>query len=197
MDCPVRRTRSQTSFLRQALACLAVAGGLGRDRGEALIVAVLLEAVDGVITGVVVGEDLGEEETEGDPGGVDPLAPGVVAVTARGFDERPREELEEGKSLILIELIPHGIEPAARGSVGRLDHGDLLGLVTGGCVRTTKLPTKEVAYLSRKDCGPKSCCRKLLGYPRAIRVRPDSRIAHLICSVNVISIMFIILSLFC
>jgi hypothetical protein len=69
-------------LLRQALSCLAVAGGLGRDRGEALIVAVLLEPVDGVITGVVVGEDLGEEETEGDPGVVDPLAPGVVAVTA-------------------------------------------------------------------------------------------------------------------
>jgi hypothetical protein len=75
-------------LLRQALSRLAVTGGLGRDAGEALIVAVLLESVDGVITGVVVGEDLGEEKTEGDPRGVDPVAPEVVAVTTRGFDER-------------------------------------------------------------------------------------------------------------
>jgi hypothetical protein len=72
----------------QAVSRLAVTGGLGRDGGEAPIVPVLLEPVDGVITGVVVGEDLGEEETECDPGSVDPLAPEVVAMTARGVDER-------------------------------------------------------------------------------------------------------------
>jgi hypothetical protein len=42
--------------------------------------------------------------------------------------------------------------------------------MTGGCVRTTKLPTKEVAYMSRKDARLKSFCRNPLGYPRAIRV---------------------------
>ena len=73
--------------------------------------------------------------------------------------------------MILIELIPHGIELAARGSLGRLDHGDLLGLVTGGCVRATKIPIKEVADLPREDARIKSFCHKPSGYLRAIQLR--------------------------
>jgi len=84
------------------------------------------------------------------------------------LDEGPGENREEGEALAQRELIAGEEELAARCRWGRLDHGDLLGLVSGGCVRTTKLPTKEVAYLSRQDAWPKSSCCNMLGYPRAI-----------------------------
>jgi hypothetical protein len=47
-------------FLGQPLAGLAVAARLGSHRGKALIVAELLEPLDGVVTGVVIGKDLVE-----------------------------------------------------------------------------------------------------------------------------------------
>ena len=45
----------------------------------------------------------------------------------------PRESIAEGDELV------------AGGRCGRLGHGDLLGVVTGGRVQTASLPTKEVA----------------------------------------------------
>ena len=99
--------------LGQALPGLAVAGGLGGDRGESLVVAELLEPIDGVIAGVVVGEDLGEEDAQGDPGGVDPLPPEMVGVAASRLDEGSREELEEGEPLLLCEVVSEGIELVA------------------------------------------------------------------------------------
>jgi len=116
------------------LTGLAVAGRLGSDRGKPLIVAELLEPIDGVIAGVIVGEDLGEEDAQGDPRGVDPLPPEMVASPTSLLDKRPREDLEEGEPLLLPESVSQGIELVASGRRGRLSHGDLLGGVTGGCV---------------------------------------------------------------
>src|SRR6516165_3365781 len=109
----------------------AVAGRLGGDRGEPLVVADLLESIDGLITGVVLGEDLREEEAQGDPGRIDPLAPPVVEGAASRRDEGPREDREEGETLPPGEPIAHADEWVARGRCGRLSHGDLLGAATG------------------------------------------------------------------
>ena len=100
--------------LGQALPGFAVAAGLGGDRWEFMVVAELLEPIDGVVAGVVIGEDLGEEDAQGDPGGVDPLAPQMVDVTASGLDEGPRENPEEGEPLLLYELVSEVIELVAR-----------------------------------------------------------------------------------
>jgi len=134
--------------LGQAPAGLAVAARLGADGGEPLIVAELLESIDGIVAGVVVGEDLGEEDAQGDPGGVDSLPPEMAAVTARGLDEWPREEVEEGEPLLLTELLAQGIESVAGGGGGTRGHGDLLGLDTYGVrLSITMLPTQKVAFL--------------------------------------------------
>jgi len=111
-----------------------------------LIVAGLLESIDGIVAGVVIGEDLGEEEAQGDPGGVDPLAPEVAAATAGDLDKRPREEVEEGESVSVVELFPQGMESAGDRGEGRLRHGDLLGVGTRYVrLSTTTLPTEKVA----------------------------------------------------
>ena len=135
-------------LLGQALAGLAVAAGLGGDRGKALIVAELLEPIDGVVAGVVVGEDLGEEEPQGDPGGVDPLRQGWLQWRHAASTRVPREELEEGESVLLVELVADGIELVARGRA--VDWATATSLVwyQVECVRTTRLPTKEVALVS-------------------------------------------------
>ena len=126
----------------------AIAGRLGGDRGEPLVVAELLEAVDGLVAGMVVGEDLREEEAQGDPGEVDPLPPLMAEGAADGLDCGPREDRQEGEPLLTHELIADGDEWGAGGRCGRLGHGDLLGVVTGGCVQTVSLPTEEVpSYL--------------------------------------------------
>src|SRR4051794_41559713 len=96
--------------LGEASAGVAVAGRLGGDGGEPLVVAGLLEAIDGLVAGVVVGEDPGEEHPEGDPGGVGAVAPGVVELTAHVLDEGAGEEVEEGGSLLLLELASDGID---------------------------------------------------------------------------------------
>ena len=100
--------------LGQALPGFAGAAGLGGDRGEFLIVGELLEPIDGVVAGGVIGEDLGEEDAQGDPGGVDPLTPPMVDVTASGLDEGPRENPEEGEPLLLDELVSEVMELVAR-----------------------------------------------------------------------------------
>ena len=115
--------------LGQMLPGLAVAGRLGGDRGESLVVSKLLESVDGVIAGLVVGEDLGEEDAQCDPRGVDPLPPRMVGVAASRLDVRLRQELEEGEPLLLCELISVGTELVAGSRGSRLSHGDLLGVV--------------------------------------------------------------------
>ncbi len=73
----------------QARSGLAIAGGVGRDGGQAPVVSELLESIDGVVAGVVVGEDLREEDPEGDPRCVDPPTPGVVSLAAEGLDAGP------------------------------------------------------------------------------------------------------------
>jgi hypothetical protein len=78
------------------LAGLAVTSRVGRDLGEALIVAGLLEPLDGVIAGVIIGEHLREEQAQGDPGRVDPLSPPMMQATAGRLDAGAREEVEEG-----------------------------------------------------------------------------------------------------
>jgi len=100
--------------LGQALSSFAIAGGFAGDGGEPLIVAELLEAIDGVVAGVVVGEDLREEDAEGDPGSVDPLTPGMIVFAAGGLDESPGQVFEEGESLLVAELVSEGIEWAWR-----------------------------------------------------------------------------------
>jgi len=107
-SCPINQVPEGP--LGQTLPGLAVAGRLGGDLGESLVVEDLLEPVDGVIAGVVVGEDLGEEDAQGDPGGVEPCPPGMVGVAASRLDERPRQELEEGEPLLLREVISAGME---------------------------------------------------------------------------------------
>jgi hypothetical protein len=97
----------------QTLPGLAVAGRLGADRGESLVVSKLLETIDGFITGVVVGENLGEEDAQCNPRGVDPLPPRMVGVAASRLDVRLRQELEEGEPLLLCELISVGTELVA------------------------------------------------------------------------------------
>jgi hypothetical protein len=99
--------------LGQMLPGLAVTGRLGGDRGESLVVSKLLESVDGVIAGVVVGENLGEEDAQCDPRGVDPLPPRMVGVAASRLDVRLRQEIEEGEPLLLCELISVGTELVA------------------------------------------------------------------------------------
>ena len=76
---PVLSDQVPGERLGQALTGLAVAGGLGGDRGELLIVAELLEPIDGLIARLVRGEDLGEEDAQGDPRSVDSIAPAMVA----------------------------------------------------------------------------------------------------------------------
>jgi hypothetical protein len=80
-----------------------------------VVVAELLESVDGVVAGVVIGEDLREEDAQGDPRGVDPLPPRMVDVTAGRLDKGPRQDPQEGESLVPDELVSEGIELAARG----------------------------------------------------------------------------------
>src|SRR5512135_2918937 len=113
--------------LGQALAGLAVAARLGGYGGETLIVADLLEVLDGVVTGVVIGQDLGQEDRQGNPRGVDAFSPDMVAEPARLLDERPREELEERQPVLLAELLAQAIELLAWGWGSSLSHGDLLG----------------------------------------------------------------------
>jgi hypothetical protein len=114
-------------LLGQPLAGLAVAARLGSHRGEPLIIAELLEPLDGVVTGVVIGKDLGQKDPQGNPRGVDAFSPGMVAESARLLDESPREELEERQPLLRAELVAQGIELLAWGCGSSLSHGDLLG----------------------------------------------------------------------
>ena len=73
--------------LGEAWPGFTVAGRLRRHRGKPLVVEELLEAIDGVIAGLVIGEDLGEEQAQGDPGGVEAFPPLMVAMAAGGLDE--------------------------------------------------------------------------------------------------------------
>jgi hypothetical protein len=116
-----------SQLLGQTLAGLAVAARLGSHCGKALIVAKLLEPLDGVITGVVIGKDLGQKDTQSSQRCVDILSPWMVAVSARLLDESPREALEERQPLLLAELVSQGIELMAWGWGSSLSHGDLLG----------------------------------------------------------------------
>lgn len=111
----------------QSPSGFAVAGGVGRDGGEIPIISIFLESVDGVVAGVVVGEDLGEEEAERDPRGIDPPTPAMVVSAASGLDASPGEMVEEGESFLAVEVLVKGIEWATRGDGDRLRHGDLLG----------------------------------------------------------------------
>lgn len=115
--------------LGQARSGLAVAGGVGRDGGQAAIVSELLESIDGVVGGMVVGEDLREEDAQGDPRGLKPLTPEVASIAADGLDAGAGEMIEEGQAGAITERIE-----LARGSrADRLRHGDLLGVGRGGC----------------------------------------------------------------
>src|SRR5512147_3278151 len=114
-------------LLGQTLAGLAVAARLGSHRGQALIVAELLEPLDGVVTGVVIGKDLGQEDPQRNPRGVDAFSPGMVAASARLLDESPREDREERQPRLLAELVSQGIELLGWGWGSSLSHGDLLG----------------------------------------------------------------------
>jgi hypothetical protein len=88
------------------LTGFAVAGGESGDRRECLIIAVLLEPVDGVVAGVVSGEDLREEEAQRDPWCIDTFTPLMIAMTANGLHERPREDREERELTPLpLELV--------------------------------------------------------------------------------------------
>lgn len=130
----------------QPLTGFAVTGRLGRDCGEPLVIAELLKPIDGVIAGGVVGEDLGEEEAEGDPRRIDLLSPHMIAATASGFDKVLRENSQEGKPLGLLESVSLRLELVARGWKCRLNHGGLLGVVTGvreqpPCYQTGRSPS--------------------------------------------------------
>ncbi len=87
------------------MAGLAVAGRLRAHGGQALIGAELLEAFDGVVAGVVIGEDLGQEQAERDPGGVEAVPPGMMTAAAGLLDGVAREELEERQPLLVSELV--------------------------------------------------------------------------------------------
>src|SRR5262249_30001790 len=117
--------------LGQAESGIAVAGRLRRDRGESVVMAELLEAVDGLVAGMVVGEGLREEEAQGGPGESDALAPLMAEGAAGRRDCGPREDGQEGEPLLPCELIAGGDEWVVRGRLSRLSHGDLLGVVTG------------------------------------------------------------------
>ena len=161
--------------LGQAPTSLAVAGGVGGDRGELLIVAALLESIHGLIARLVRGKDLGEEDAQGDPRRVDSIAPAMVETTASRLDRGPGEEPEEGESLLLAELLAQGLELVARGRGGRLNHGGLLGV---GMVGVSEPPR----YHPRRSLLSHLCVRmnlnerRGLGYPRAIRVRSRFRL---------------------
>jgi hypothetical protein len=114
-------------LLGRPLAGLAGAARLGSHRGEPLIIAELLEPLDGVVTGVVIGKDLGQKDPQGNPRGVDAFSPGMVAESARLLDESPREDLEERQPLLRAELVAQGIKLLAWGCGSSLSHGDLLG----------------------------------------------------------------------
>jgi hypothetical protein len=153
--------------LGQVAAGGAVAGRLGGDRGEPLVVAGLLKSIDGLVTGVVLGEDLREEEAQGDPGRIDPLAPPMAYGAASRRDDGAREQCKEGEALPPGELIAGGDELVGRGRCGRLNHGDLLGVATGGHVHTASLPAQEVA-LHEEVASLNHRRQKGLRYPRAI-----------------------------
>ena len=53
-------------------------------------------------------------------------SPEMMAAAASRFDEIGRKQLEEGESLVLLELIANRIELAVDGAGSRLNHGDLL-----------------------------------------------------------------------
>jgi hypothetical protein len=94
--------------LGEPLPGLAVTGRGSGHPGQTAIETILLEPIDGLITGVIIGEDLGEEEGQCDRRGVDPLAPEMMALSAGRLDQILREELEEGESLSLLEPIAKG-----------------------------------------------------------------------------------------
>ena len=131
-------------LLGEAVPGLAIAGRAGRDTRKLLVIAILLESVDGIVAGLVVGEDLREEDAEGGPRREDPIAPRVAAFTTRGLDEFRRQRIEEGKSLLPPELLLLGLELVANRRLGRLDHGDLLAMVAGDRFQPDRLPTREV-----------------------------------------------------
>jgi hypothetical protein len=72
----------------------------------------------------------------------------MIQVAASRLDHGSGEEAEEGESFLLGELIAERIEWSSRGRGGRLVHSDLLGAVSGGVVRTTRIPAREVALVS-------------------------------------------------
>jgi hypothetical protein len=101
------------NLLGQTLPGLAVAGRLGGDLGESLVVSELLEPRDGVVAGVVGGKNLGEEDAQSNPRRVDPPPPRMVGVAASRLDVRLRQELEEGEPLLPCEPISVGTELVA------------------------------------------------------------------------------------
>ncbi len=68
--------------------------------------------------------------------------PLMVAVATSGLDAGPRQVIEEGKPLPPIEVVTQGTEWASEGGGGRLSHGGLLGLVSGGCVEPPSYPPR-------------------------------------------------------
>jgi len=84
--------------------------GVGSDHGESLVEAAFLQSIDGLIAGRFGGEDLREEQAQGNPRLVDPIPPPMVEVTASGLDDGDGEEVEEGESVLLVELIAEGKE---------------------------------------------------------------------------------------
>ena len=167
----MRRTNSQVSALGQAGAGLAVAGGLGGDGGESGIVAELLEAIDGVVAGLVVGEDLREEQSEGDPGGVDAVAPADGCSARQASSTRGRERTSRkgspGCRLRRSRMAPTWWRASG---CGRLGHGDLLGVGTDG------FPYQSPCYHPRRSLSSRGARPRRAGPPpiRSINAIPKS-----------------------
>src|SRR5207248_7504666 len=77
----------------------------------------------------VVREDLGEEETQGDPGSIDAIAPAMVAAAREILDQAGTEEVEEGEPRLVAKAVAEGIELITGRGDARLSQsqGELLG----------------------------------------------------------------------
>jgi hypothetical protein len=106
-----------TELLRKALRGLTITRSLYRDLWQSLIIAALLEAIDGLIAALFSKQDLREKDDQGDPRRVDAGSPLMTDIMAGGLDHGPGEKFEERQPMFLGELIAERLELEANGSV--------------------------------------------------------------------------------
>ena len=92
----------------------------------------LLKPIDCVIARVVVGEDLGEEEAQSAPRGLDLFPPTMMAATTSRLEKSTREDVEKRESILSCQTASNGMDLVTSRGAGILIHGDVLGVERGG-----------------------------------------------------------------